>query len=153
MNHRLILNLIAIPTLAGSMLTIVVMSSVASATETLTKLSTAIAPTPVQASCDLPTKSSSESSVMQQINRGVLVASSSEIPGEYPVSDFSTAESDAAVNLFGCDCLACIKALRQLRSQSWLNNTQGHCWSSLQQRVSQQEIQKVLQTLEAEEAN
>ena len=153
MNHRMILNLIAIPTLASSMLTIVLMAGVASAAEALTKLSTTIAPTPVQASCDLPTKSSSQSSVMQQIGGRVLVASSSEIPGEYPVSDFSEAESDAAVNLFGCDCSACINALRQLRSQSSLYNTQGHCWSSLQQRVSQQEIQKVLQTLEAEEAN
>lgn len=153
MNHRMILNLVAIPTLASSMLTIVLMAGVASAAEALAKLSAGITPTSVEASCDLPAHSTLESSVMGQINRGVLVASSTKIPGEYPVLDFSTAESDAAATLFGCDCPACIKALRQLRSQSWLNNGQGHCWSSLQQRVSQQEIQKVLQTLEAEEAN
>jgi hypothetical protein len=40
-----------------------------------------------------------------------LVASSTKIPGEYPVFDFSTAESDAAATLFGCDCPSCIRGL------------------------------------------
>ena len=153
MNHRMILNLVAIPTLAGSMLTIVLMAGVASAAEALVKLSVAIAPTLVQASCDLPATSALELSLMGQINRRVLVASSTEIPGEFPILDFSAAESDASVTLFGCDCSSCIRALRQLRYQSGLNNGQGHCWSSLQERVSQQEIKKVLQTLDAEDAN
>lgn len=152
MNHRMILNLVAVPTLAGSMLTIVLMAGVASATEALVKLSAVMAPTSVQASCDLPTNSKLESSVMGLIKGGVLMASSTKISGEYPVLDFSAAESDAAVTLFGCDCPTCINALHQLRNQSKQNKGQGHCWSSLQ-RLSQQEIQKVLQTLEAEEAN
>jgi len=38
-------------------------------------------------------------------------------PGEERVAmlDFSEAESDEAVALFGCDCQMCINSLRQLR--------------------------------------
>jgi hypothetical protein len=77
---------------------------------------------------------------------------------EYPMMDFTAAESDAAVALFGCDCLPCINALRQLRNQSLTQlmqpstqqaSNQGHCWSSLQRRHSPQEIEDVLQQLEA----
>lgn len=35
---------------------------------------------------------------------------------DYPMSEFTKAESDAAVALYGCDCPRCINALRQLRS-------------------------------------
>jgi hypothetical protein len=79
------------------------------------------------------------------------------IPIDVPPADFTTAESDAAVTLFGCDCSSCISALRRVRSQSLLtsgklNSGKGHCWTALQQRVSPEELQTVLQTLEAEES-
>lgn len=34
---------------------------------------------------------------------------------ELPQLEFTEAESDASVELFGCDCPACINALRQMR--------------------------------------
>jgi hypothetical protein len=74
------------------------------------------------------------------------------ISGESAILDFSELESDAAV-LFGCDCPSCINALRQLRSQPLLDSgdSNGHCWTSLQRRVSPERMQEVLQNLETTE--
>ena len=104
--------------------------------------------------------------------------SATESLSEDPVMDFSAAESDAAVALFGCDCPPCINALRQLQnkspsqvllsssqillsssqvlpsnSQVLPSNSQSHCWTALQQRSSPKEVQDILQNLETEEAN
>ena len=35
---------------------------------------------------------------------------------DYPMYEFTEAESDAAIALYGCDCPVCINALRQLQS-------------------------------------
>ncbi|MGF1480227.1 MAG: hypothetical protein ACFB4I_12165 [Cyanophyceae cyanobacterium] len=32
-----------------------------------------------------------------------------------PMLEFSEAESDAAIALFGCDCIACVNAIRQMK--------------------------------------
>lgn len=34
---------------------------------------------------------------------------------EAPLLEFSEAESEAAIALFGCDCIACINAIRQMK--------------------------------------
>jgi hypothetical protein len=155
MQYRILLSLIAIPALAGSMLTMVLMSSMASASEAMrtTAQTNAKVSATQPVSCDLPTTSRLKSSVKRHATKGILVASSVKIPEENPILDFSEAESDAAVALFGCDCSSCMRALRQLRAQPLLNNAQGHCWSSLQERVSPQEMKEVLQTLDTEETN
>ncbi|PSB04016.1 hypothetical protein [Merismopedia glauca] len=137
MNHKILLSLIAVPTLAGSMLAMILLSSRVLATEAIV----------TNVSCDAPAIPKQQPSVMHRTNRGILVASST------PSLDFSDAESDAAVNLFGCDCSSCINALRQLRTHTLLNKGQGHCWTSMEQRKSPQEVKEVLRTLEAEEAN
>jgi hypothetical protein len=149
MNDRILLSLVTLPTLAGSILTMTLLASQVSATETKPINDSATPPV----SCDLTIPSRLESSLIHRLNKGVLLASSTNIVDEYPMLDFSDAESDAAVTLFGCDCSSCINALRQLRAQPLLNTGQGHCWSSLQQQISPQDIQQVLKTLEAEEAN
>jgi len=35
-----------------------------------------------------------------------------------PMLEFTDEESDAAITLFGCDCPACIRSLRQLRAMA-----------------------------------
>ena len=143
MSDSLWLKLVTIGTLTTSVLTMLLTADVSA---------TATSFTETPASCDLPTDSRSKSSAMPHLNRGILVASSTENQSEYPFLDFSAAESDAAVTLFGCDCPSCISALRQLRREPLPNKGQGHCWTSLQQGVSPQEVQDVLESLEAEEA-
>ncbi len=170
MKSKILLSLIAIPTLAGSMLTMVLMTNIASASQAIRATSEAQKNVPATqpVSCDLPKNSTIKSSLLPGTSRGILIASSTTIPveyptpsfseagsdpGEYPTSDFSEAESDAAVALFSCDCPSCISALRQLRTQPLLAKGQGHCWSSLQERVSSQEMLKILQTLDTEKIN
>jgi hypothetical protein len=38
-----------------------------------------------------------------------------------PILEFSDEESDAAIALFGCDCVVCINSLRQLKGMSPMN--------------------------------
>lgn len=143
MNYKVLLKLVAIPTLVSSIFVMTCVANQASAKEAEKSL------TPV--SCDLPENQLLKSSLNHQINsnRGILIASSDS---DSSILDFSSAESDAAATLFGCDCPSCINALRQLRSQPSLGQGQGHCWSALQEQFSSQSLQDVLNTLETEEA-
>lgn len=140
MNYRFFLNLVTIPTLVGSIFTITFLTHQASAKE--------VTPSMTTASCDSPATPVSKLSSNHRLNqqRQLLIASS-----DSSILDFSSAESDAAATLFGCDCPSCISALRQLRSQSLLNQGQGHCWAAVQSDFSPQEVQEVLNALEAEE--
>ena len=151
MNLRFALRLITIPTLVGLLFTLEIMTDRASAvgvTNSTSLIST-------QASCDLPLDPDLKSSVLQHRIQGIAIASADFIADENPLLNFTEAESDAAAVLFGCDCPACINTLRQLKSQSLLetvNGEKGHCWTSLQRRVSPQTVQEVLKNLEIRDA-
>ncbi len=148
MNHCLALKLMTIPTLMGSLLTLNILVERASAVS-----ASQAALTLNQASCDaLPAGEAKPFSLRHQ-SQGIFMASVDSIADETAILDFSEAESDAAAVLFGCDCPSCINALRQLRSQTLFNNGNGsgHCWTSLQRRVSPQTMQEVLQNLEMRE--
>ncbi|MBD2091605.1 hypothetical protein H6F67_17315 [Microcoleus sp. FACHB-1515] len=138
--HKLLLNLFAIPTVASSVLMTSLMVGVASATEVPAEPSTQASCAPVEAKTHsvrlTHTKNLSDSFDLLQT----------------PNTDFSEAESDAAVTLFGCDCPSCIGALRQLQTQA-LSGSEGHCWGALQANVSPEEVRRVLQMLETQEAN
>jgi hypothetical protein len=159
MNHRILLKLATIPTLASSMLTMVLMPGLTHAVEARTTAS-------VQTSCNVPVDSGMsflETKLALQ-NGETNATSSTESLTEDPLMDFSEAESDAAVALFGCDCPPCINALRKVRSQLpsqvllsnsqiLQNKSQGHCWTALQQHKSPKEVQEILQNLETQETN
>jgi hypothetical protein len=135
MNYRFLLNLVAFPAVASSILTMTLMVNHASAAEV----------SPISVSCDAkPTNL--QATINHRSNQGLLIASS-----DVTSLDFSDAESDAAAALFNCDCPGCINALRQLRSQPLTNQSQGHCWANLQEQVSANQLKEVLQTLEKEE--
>lgn len=180
MKHKILLNLLALSTLTGSMLTMLL-------TAKLTNATTAIAP--IQASCSAWIEPGAEpgmaveseitlselnsaTPIAMRIDASTEAANPEAVNNESPMMDFTAAESDAAVALFGCDCPPCINALRQLQSQSLsqvllsssqsssqprdqvaVSNSQGHCWTTLQQRVSPEEAQSILQQLDAEEPN
>lgn len=140
MNYKFLLNLVAIPTFVGSIFAMTFMVNQVSAKE--------VTQSPSPVSCDLSETSSLKPSLSTQANgkTEILIASS-----DTSSLDFSSAESDAAATLFGCDCPSCINALRQLRSQPSLTQGKGHCWTALQEQVSSQSLQEVLNILEAEE--
>lgn len=148
MNLNLALNLMTLPTLIGSLLILGTVTERSSAVDA----SHARTLTASQASCDVPSVGELKLSIIRHHNQGITVASAGSISGETAILDFSEAESDAAVVLFGCDCPACINTLRQLRSQSLLNQGNGHCLTSMQYRVTPQRMQEVLQNLDMREA-
>jgi hypothetical protein len=145
MQPRILLRLIAAPTLVSSMLAIALLPAQASGVKPETAIKAG-------ASCDVtkaaPHKPGEIRSTKENGYPAVV-----NIPVEYPALDLTAAESDAAVALFGCDCPACLNTLQQLRRQPLLTSGQGHCLTAMLDRVSAQEIQTVLQALEAEEAN
>jgi hypothetical protein len=147
MNPRILLRLVAVPTLASSVLAMSLMPGLASAK----------VPASAQASCDAPTQKQLKSSASLHQQNVKLMASSAGISINVPPAegvapvDFSVAESDAAVTLFGCDCPACMGALRQLQVQALSSSSSGHCWTAMQQRVSPEEVRSVLQSLESAE--
>lgn len=148
MHLRLILKLMTLPTLMGSVLAFGVLAQLASATDTSFS-ATALTS---QSACDSPSDRERELSTIWHRTQGIAIASAGLDSGETTMLNFSEAESDAAAVLFGCDCPSCIKALRQLQNQSLFNNGNGHCWTSLQRRVSPQRMQEVLRNLEMREA-
>ncbi|MEG4311331.1 MULTISPECIES: hypothetical protein [unclassified Microcoleus] len=111
--NRLLLTLLVSPTLFGS-----VMSLSAIANPAL------IGEIPAQ-SADSPqcvrSRGTHRLSCVRLPGKSPAMASKPRIswqrPGEEQVAmlDFSEAESDEAVALFGCDCQMCINSLRQLR--------------------------------------
>jgi hypothetical protein len=147
MNLHLTLKLMTVPTLMGLALAFGVLAQLASAADTSASATVLNS----QSTCDSLSDRELELSTIRH-RKGITIASAGLASGETAILDFSEAESDAAAVLFGCDCPACINALRQLRNQSLFNNGNGHCWTSLQRRVSPQRMQEVLQNLEMREA-
>ena len=148
MNLRLTLKLMTAPTLMGSVMAVGILAQLATAADT-SSLTTGLTS---QATCDVPSDRELKLSTVRHQAQGIEIASAVSPEVEPVMLDFSEAESDAAAVLFGCDCPGCINTLRQLRNQSLFNNSNGHCWTSLQRRVSPQRMQEVLQNLDRREA-
>jgi hypothetical protein len=154
MNQKILLNLLAIPTAVGAMLMPCLI--VATAAQAAESSKVDVQNVTAQASCDAPAPSTLHTSGFKQ-RRSILMASAGKISGDDFATDFSEAESDAAVQLFGCDCPACIRSLRQLQQNQSLSqkilgggSNQGHCLAYLQKKVSPQVVKNILKTLEGE---
>jgi hypothetical protein len=148
MNYKILLRLMAVPTVSSSLLaSCLFIGNTSKAQAASSQLS--------EASCSVSQPSTLESPKIQSLlhqKPSLLVASSSNaLPDDFSM-DFSAAESDAAVDLFGCDCPACMNVFRQLRRQSLTPKGEGHCMNNLARRSSPEKVQKVLKALEAEEA-
>ena len=149
MNYKILLRFIAVPAISGSFLASYLLVGHTPKVQA--------APSQLnQASCSLFPASGLESRNIQSLlhqKSSLLVASSSNnvVQDEFSV-DFSEAESDAAVALFGCDCPACLNMLTQLRRQSLAPKGEGHCLKNLARRITPEKAQEILKTLEADEA-
>ncbi|MGA9378925.1 MAG: hypothetical protein WBV73_09165 [Phormidium sp.] len=112
---RIFLVLLTRPTLLGSILSLFVTINPAQAAEIATQT----------------TQSSNDSVCVRSVHTNQLVcvkrvpqpsvteAQTNAQPGDdnTPMLDFTDEESDSAIALFGCDCPACVRSLRQLRGQ------------------------------------
>jgi hypothetical protein len=150
MNYKILLRLMAVPTVSSSLLaSCLFVGNTSKAQAASSQLS--------EASCSVSQPSTLESPNIQSLLHRkslLLVASAANrniLQDEFSV-DFSDAESDAAVALFGCDCPACMNVLNQLRRQARNPKGEGHCMTNLARRVSPEKAQEILKTLETEEA-
>jgi hypothetical protein len=148
MNYKILLRLMAVPTVSSSLLASCLFAgNTSKAQAASSQLS--------EASCSVSQPSTLESPKIQSLlhqKPALLVASNSTVvPDEFSM-DFSEAESDAAVALFGCDCPACMNVFKQIRRQSLTPKGEGHCMTNLARRSSPEKIKAVLKNLDAEEA-
>ena len=117
MNKRFILTLISSPVLFTSMLSMVMMGRPAHASQTVDTAGT-------HESCVMSPHSAIPNKVCIQVSNTPL--SVAKEPMKLAQADtnnpkeleFSDAESDLAIKLFGCDCPVCINAARQLNGSA-----------------------------------
>jgi hypothetical protein len=123
MTGKIFLRLLTVPAIAGSMLAMGLLSLASGGVSPRFHSDTVTVPATAAeaASCAVP----EHGSALRSLHGDTLVASAVDMPlpmgGQTEPADFdfnfSDAESDAAVALFGCDCPACLNALQQLRNQ------------------------------------
>ena len=114
---KLLLIILASPTLCGSLLSLVAFANPAQATEI---------PSSLRQRSGCVTSTHTNRLVCMRVTQPATNANSTGQPklisaqpsqDQQARLDFTEEESDAAVALFGCDCPICINSLRQLRGQ------------------------------------
>ncbi|AFY59049.1 hypothetical protein Riv7116_6729 [Rivularia sp. PCC 7116] len=113
MNKKFFLTLLSSPVLFSSMVSMAVFTQPASANETVDS-------TPRQFTCGRKaTVAVATPSVgctrLRRNSTPNVNGQKGLLPNEVPELEFTDEESDASVTLFGCDCPACLNALRQIR--------------------------------------
>ncbi|MBD2570700.1 hypothetical protein [Anabaena lutea] len=115
MNRKFILALLSSPVLFTSMLSMVMMARPAHASQTVTPVGTHL-------SCVRSPHSATVRQVCIQVDNvtPTTVKPNIELAQVQPAQnqsdelEFTDAESDEAIKLFGCDCPVCLNAVRQL---------------------------------------
>lgn len=181
MKSKIVLSLVALPSLSGVLLSLLVTSAHAGvpvAAESVepvacnrpspmqmnqfsctrvapARVASLPAPVNIPVISPAPTDNSTQAAAPEFVNASV--ANDSRVyenpDAEYPMLAFSVAESDAAVALFGCDCPACMNSLRQLRNLAPVT-TDGRdaCWTVVQ-RQFRRDPAAVIEALSAAENN
>ena len=117
MNKKLALVLLSSPTVLGSMLSMVLAVNPAHATEAVSSVTDSCWSKPTSHINRLTCARFSHTAQIASTGdrTEVQTASIDQSSSEPPTLDFTEEESDAAVQLFGCDCVVCINAIRQMR--------------------------------------
>ncbi|MBD2663485.1 hypothetical protein B6N60_03378 [Richelia sinica FACHB-800] len=110
--NKFILNLLASPVLISSILTMGVMVNQAQGIEPTSKNSDQLTCIRNKHKVGLVC---ARASVLAQIPTYQPQQENLPTPGDVPMLEFNVEESDMAIDLFGCDCPACINSLRQMR--------------------------------------
>ncbi|MBD2202247.1 hypothetical protein H6G33_11490 [Calothrix sp. FACHB-1219] len=113
MNKRFVLSLLSSPALFASMLSMVMMTKPAHGSQT-------VSPAGTHLSCVRSPHSAETKQVCIQVDNTVpppkqeITVAQVQSPNQPAELEFTDAESDEAIKLFGCDCPICINAVRQL---------------------------------------
>ncbi|MEO0686439.1 MAG: hypothetical protein AAFY76_15710 [Cyanobacteria bacterium J06649_11] len=112
MNKKFFLKLLSSPLLFSSIVSMAVFTQPASANETVNS-------TPSKFTCGrkatVAVKTPSVGCTRMRRNSAPSLRQQGLRPEDVPELEFTDEESDASVTLFGCDCPACLNALRQIR--------------------------------------
>lgn len=115
--NKLALILLSSPTVLGSMLSLVVTVNPAHAAEPTTSATqncrSQVAPRVGRLTC--ARYSQTTPTVNLGNSKETKIASADSSPSEAPMVEFTEEESEAAQQLFGCDCIVCVNAIRQMR--------------------------------------
>lgn len=123
MNKKLVAALLTSPSLFSS----VVLNANTVHAATVSVQSTTAGSTPVEqrvcshARCVSSSQlASTQTAPIREVvfEQATTVAAAQPTYSEYPMYPMTIEESNAAIALFGCDCPACVNALRQLRGQA-----------------------------------
>lgn len=118
MNKKFVLKLLSSPALFASMLSMVMITQPANATQTVTSMGTRL-------SCTRHPHSATPRLVCIQVSKNVAALPKIQVkvaqnfqPNRVVNIEFTEEESDTSIALFGCDCVVCINAVRQMRGQT-----------------------------------
>ncbi|BAY12051.1 hypothetical protein [Calothrix sp. NIES-2098] len=114
MNRKFVLSLLSTPAVFMSMLSMVMMTKPVHASQTVPAVGTHL-------SCVRSPHSAVAKQVCIQVSNAAAPVAKPEMtvaqvqsPNQPAELEFTDAESDEAIKLFGCDCPICINAVRQL---------------------------------------
>ncbi len=114
MNKKFVLSLLSTPAVFMSMLSMVMMTKPAHGSQTVTPVGTHL-------SCVRSPHSATAKQVCIEVSNTLASPANSKMtiaqvqsPNQPAELEFTDAESDEAIKLFGCDCPICINAVRQL---------------------------------------
>ncbi len=117
MNRRLALILLSSPTILSSALSVLLSVNPVHAAEPVVSVTESLSCNPnLQSSRLTCARSSQTTQIASTSDRlEVQTAAFDQSSSEPPMLEFTEEESDAALQLFGCDCIVCINAIRQMR--------------------------------------
>lgn len=115
--NKLALILLSSPTVLGSMVSMVLTINPAHAAEPVDSgtnyCGSQVAPRVGRLTCARFSQTTHSANL--GITTEAKIASADSSPSEVPMLEFTEEESEAAQQLFGCDCIVCINAIRQMR--------------------------------------
>lgn len=115
--NKLALMLLSSPTVLGSMLSMVLTVNPAHAAEPTAAVPqncrSQLAPRVGHLTCARYSQTTHTANLGSSTEAKIASADSS--PSEAPMLEFTEEESEAARQLFGCDCIVCVNAIRQMR--------------------------------------
>jgi hypothetical protein len=116
MNRKFALTLLSSPALFASMVSMVMMTQPAQANQVINQGNLACMRSPHSAEHKFVCERRKNNTNAVSAKQDTVIAQAQ--PGQITELKFSDEESDRSIALFGCDCPACINALRQLDGMS-----------------------------------
>ncbi len=119
MNKKFALSLLSSPALFASMLSMVMMTQPAHANQRVNPRGTHLAcVTDAHSAKPQPVCARVSNKYPAPTRKPEMKVAQNNNPSDITELNFTEEESDTAITLFGCDCVVCLNAVRQMRGQT-----------------------------------